>query len=94
MNLFRRIDGLDPQAVLDAAATAPDDVAAQGLAADIEMLSGEAAKAYARLVDLVRRTAGAERDAARAHLISLFTIAGPDNPAVAAARRALASALY
>ena len=72
----------------------PDDVAAQSLAADIEMLSGEAEKAYARLVDLVRRTSGAERDAARAHLISLFTIAGPDDPAVAAARRALASALF
>ncbi len=67
---------------------------AQGLAADVEVLAGTADRAYARLVDLVRRTSGAERDAARAHLISLFTVAGPDDPAVVTARRALASALY
>ena len=43
---------------------------------------------------LVRRTAGEDRDAVRQHLVSLFTIAGPDDPAVASARRALASALF
>jgi len=58
------------------------------------MLSGQAENAYERLVDLVRRTAGAEREAARQHLVSLFTVAGPDDPAVAAARRQLASALF
>jgi len=30
----------------------------------------------------------------RKHLVSLFTVAEPDDPAVSAARRALASALY
>ena len=64
------------------------------LAADVEVLSGQAEQAYARLVDLVRRTSGDEREAARKHLVSLFTVAGPDDPAVAAARRALASALF
>ena len=80
--------------MLAAADAAPDDLAAQTLAADIEVLSGDAEKAYARLVDLVRRTFGAERDAVRTHLVSLFTVAGPDDPVVAAARRALASALF
>jgi putative thioredoxin len=92
--LVRRVDGVDPQQVLDAAEQAPDDVAAQRLAADVEMLAGLAERAYARLVELVRRTAGPDRDAVRQHLVSLFTIAGPDDPAVAAARRALASALF
>ena len=92
--LVRRVQDVDPANVLARAAAAPDDVAAQGLAADVEILSGEAERAYARLVELVRRTSGAERDAARTHLISLFTVAGPDDPAVAAARRALASALF
>jgi putative thioredoxin len=92
--LLRRVQGVDPQAAVEAAAEAPDDVPAQTLAADVEVLSGAADRAYARLVDLVRRTSGAERDAARAHLISLFTVAGPDDPAVATARRALASALF
>jgi putative thioredoxin len=92
--LYRRVTGADPAAVLAKAAAAPDDVAAQQLAADVEVLSGEAEQAYARLVDLVRRTSGDERDGVRKHLLSLFNVAGPDDPAVAAARRALASALF
>ena len=92
--LARRVSGADPAVVLAAAQTAPDDVAAQLLAADIEVLSGQAEQAYARLVDLVRRTAGDDREAARQHLVSLFTIAGPDDPAVAGARRALSRALF
>ncbi len=94
VELLRRVEDVDPEAALAAAAAAPDDVDVQRLAADVEVYMGEAAVGYARLVDLVRRTAGAERDAARTHLISLFAVAGPDDPAVAAARRALASALY
>ncbi len=94
VGLFRRVDGRNAAEVLAAADTAPDDLAAQTLAADIEVISGDADKAYARLVDLVRRTFGDERNAVRAHLVSLFTIAGPDDPVVAAARRALASALF
>jgi len=92
--LLRRVQGKDPSAVLVAAGKAPDDVAAQTLAADVEILSGQAEQAYKRLVDLVRRTSGAEREAARQHLVSLFTVAGPDDPAVSAARRQLASALF
>lgn len=94
VGLFRRVGGADPAAALTAAERAPDDVEAQLLAADVEMLSGQAEAAYARLVGLVRRTAGDDREKARQHLVSLFTIAGPDDPAVAKARRALASALF
>jgi len=94
VGLMRRVEGVDPRQVLAAAAKAPDDVAAQTLAADVEVLSGQAEAAYKRLVDLVRRTTGDDRDAARKHLVSLFTVAGPDDPAVATARRALASALF
>jgi putative thioredoxin len=94
VGLMRRVQGIDPQQTLAAAAKAPDDVAAQTLAADVEILSGRAEAAYKRLVDLVRRTGGDDREAARKHLVSLFTVAGPDDPAVAAARRALASALF
>ncbi|MEN3612791.1 tetratricopeptide repeat protein [Plantactinospora sp. ZYX-F-223] len=92
--LARRVSGADPAAALAAAEASPDDVPAQLLAADIEVLSGQAEQAYARLVDLVRRTAGDDREAARQHLVSLFTIAGPDDPAVASARRALSRALF
>jgi putative thioredoxin len=94
VGLLRRVQGVNPAQVIAAASAAPDDVAAQTLAADVEVLSGQAGTAYQRLVDLVRRTSGAEREAVRQHLISLFTVAGPDDPDVAGARRALASALF
>ncbi len=58
------------------------------------MLSGQADQAYQRLVGLVRRTGGDDREKVRQHLVGLFAIAGPDDPAVASARRALASALF
>jgi putative thioredoxin len=92
--LHRRTAGVDPSEALAKAQAAPDDVEAQLLAADVEVLSGRAEQAYDRLVNLVRRTAGDERERARAHLVELFTMAGPDDPAVATARRALASALF
>ena len=94
VELYRRVIGADPAEVLAKAAAQPDDVAAQELAADIEVLSGQAPEAYSRLVSLVKRTRGEERDAVRKHLLSLFDVAGPDDPAVASARRALASALF
>jgi len=94
IGLYRRLQGVDPAQALAAADRAPDDLAAQSLAADVEMLSGEAERAYGRLVELIKRFSGADREAIRKHLVSLFTIAGPDDPAVATARKALASALF
>ena len=94
VGLLRRVQGADPARALAVAQAQPDDVEAQILAADVEVLSGQAEAAYRRLVELVRRTSGAERESVRQHLVSLFTIAGPDDPAVVAARRALASALF
>jgi putative thioredoxin len=94
VELYRRVSGVDPAEVLAKAAADPDDLAAQRLAADVEILSGLAPEAYQRLVGLVRRTSGDERDEVRKHLLSLFTVAGPDDPAVATARRALANALF
>ncbi|MPZ28223.1 MAG: tetratricopeptide repeat protein [Micromonosporaceae bacterium] len=92
--LARRADGVDPAAALAAARSAPDDLAGQLLAADVEVLTGQAERAYQRLVELVRRSAPDDRKRVREHLVSLFAVAGPDDPAVAAARRALASALF
>lgn len=94
VGLLRRTAGTDPQAAIAAADAAPEDVAAQNLAADWEVRNGQAERAYARLVDVVRRTSGEDRERARQHLVSLFTLAGPDDPAVASARRALANALF
>ncbi|KXK62399.1 co-chaperone YbbN [Micromonospora rosaria] len=94
VGLARRVAGANPATALAAAEAAPDDVDAQLLAADVEVLSGLAESAYARLVAVVRRTSGEDREKVRQHLVSLFSVAGPDDPAVASARRALASALF
>jgi putative thioredoxin len=94
VQLYRRIQGVDAAAAMAKAEADLDDVAAQQLAADIEVLSGQAPEAYQRLVDLVKRTSGDERDEVRKRLLSLFTVAGPDDPAVSDARRALARALF
>ncbi|WP_067507726.1 tetratricopeptide repeat protein [Actinoplanes sp. TFC3] len=94
VELYRRVTGADASTVMAAAAANPDDVENNRLAADIEVLSGQAPEAYDRLISLIKRTTGDDRDAVRKHLLSLFTVAGPDDPAVATARRALARALF
>ena len=94
VELYRRVAGVDAEQALAKAAADPDDLAAQQLAADIEVLSGQAPEAYERLVAAVKRSSGEERDSVRKHLLSLFNVAGPDDPAVASARRALARALF
>ena len=92
VELFRRTEGKDAD-VVRAAASNPADVQAQCAAADFDAQDGAWADAFARLIECVRSTSGDDRNAARAHLISLFALAGGD-PAVAPARTALASALF
>lgn len=94
VGLLRRTDGADPAAAIAAADAAPTDIAAQTLAADLEILSGDAENAYARLIGLVSRSTGPDREAARKHLVELFAIAAPDDPAVAKARRQLMTVLF
>jgi putative thioredoxin len=92
--VLQRTQGVDLQAARAAAATAPDDVDAQTLVADLDMLGGHVEDAFARLVELVRRTSDKERDRARDHLLGLFAAVGNDDPRVLDGRRALASALF
>ena len=72
----------------------PDDVAAQTLVADLDLLGGQVDDAFDRLVDVVRRTAGDERNQAREHLLGLFAAVGNDDPRVLKGRQNLASALF
>ncbi|MBZ5734225.1 tetratricopeptide repeat protein [Nocardioides sp. TRM66260-LWL] len=84
----------DPAAARAAADAAPDDVDAQILAADLDLLDGRVDEAFGRLVELVRRTADADRTRAREHLVSLFAAVGNDDPRVLRGRQSLASALF
>ncbi len=92
--VLQRTDGVDLTASRAAAAERPEDVDAQTLVADLDLLGGHVDDAFNRLIDLVRRTAGSERDAARTHLVGLFAAVGNEDPRVQRARRDLASALF
>ena len=92
--LLKRTEGVDLAEARSAAAENPDDVDAQTLVADLDLLGGHVDDAFARLIGLVRRTTDKERDAARTHLIGLFGAVGNDDPRVIRARRDLASALF
>ncbi len=94
VELMRRVQDVDARQALADAQARPQDGTAQALAADLEVMGGRAEEAYQRLVDTVRRTTGEDRDKVRRHLLALFEVAGPDDPAVAQARRDLASALF
>jgi len=93
-SLLQRALSLEPTAVLAAAAASPDDVSAQTAAADVEVLSEQIQPAIDRLVAFVRRSAGNDRDTARAHLLELFSVLDPEDDRIVTGRRALANALY
>jgi putative thioredoxin len=93
-SLLLRTDGAEPEAARAAADASPDDVPAQTLVADLDLLGGDVDAAFDRLVELVRRTAGDDRNLAREHLLGLFAAVGNDDPRVLKGRQALASALF
>ena len=92
--VLQRTQGADLQTARAAAADAPDDVDAQTLVADLDLLGGHVEDAFNRLVALVARTSDADRTKARDHLLGLFAAVGNDDERVLAGRRNLASALF
>jgi len=93
-NVLKRTQGVDLNTARTAAADRPDDVEAQAMVADLDLLGGHVEDAFGRLIELVRRASGDDRDAARTHLIGLFAAVGNGDPRVQRARRDLASALF
>ncbi|MGY0018752.1 tetratricopeptide repeat protein [Streptomyces sp. cg35] len=92
--LLQRVQDLDPQQVRKDAAEKPGDVAAQIAAADLDLVGGHVEDAFGRLVDVVARSAGDERNTARVRLLELFEVVGSDDPRVTTARTALARVLF
>ncbi len=93
VRFLERAERADPSSIARADA-APDDLDAQLAAADAEVALDRAEQAFARLVAVVGRTSGPERDRAREHLVGLFELFPGDDARVATARRALARALF
>ncbi len=86
--------GDDPEFTFAQAAADPDDLAANLVAADLEVASGNLTGGFARLVELVRRTSGAQRESVRQRLLELFQAVGQTQPEVLTARRDLMTALF
>jgi putative thioredoxin len=94
VQLLARTQGVDERAVRAAAAERPDDVDVQCQVADLDLVGGHAEDAFNRLIELVRRLPGDERDRARTHLVELFDLVGTQDERVMKARTALANALF
>jgi putative thioredoxin len=94
VNLMRRVSSADPVTVSREAAAHPDDVAAQLLVADFEMAGGDAEKAFDRILAVIKRTSGADRNTARLHLLDLFEVLSPEDERLKKARTQLTLLLF
>jgi putative thioredoxin len=94
VGIMQRVQGIDAVAALEAATNDSDDANARLVAADVLVLSGRAQDAFDLLIEGVRRASGDDRTVLRDRLLELFAVVGPDDPAVAPARLALANALF
>ena len=94
VELLQRTEGADEAAIRRRAADNPDDVEAQSAAADLDVVTGRVDDAIERLLAVVRRTSGDDRDLARQRLVAIFELLDPEDPRLAAGRRALANALF
>ncbi|MGW3470583.1 tetratricopeptide repeat protein [Saccharopolyspora sp. NPDC000995] len=88
-----RAEQADPAAI-ERADAAPEDIDTQLAAADAEVAVGRVPEGFDRLIRAIKRTSGDDRDRIRRHLIEMFEVFPESDDRVAAARRALASALF
>ena len=94
VNLMRRVSSYDPPTVSREAAAHPDDIDAQLRMADLQMASGDAEEAFDRVLGVIKRTSGEERNTARLHLLDLFEILPPNDDRVKKARTQLTLLLF
>ncbi|MDR2378850.1 MAG: tetratricopeptide repeat protein [Bifidobacteriaceae bacterium] len=71
-----------------------DGVEAVMDAADADVAAGRFAVGFSRLLEAIRTAAPEDVDRLRLRLLDLFAVAGPDEPAVAQARRRLTGLLF
>jgi len=92
--LLARTASLDPGAAIASGNASGATLDARLTAADVEVVLGTPEEAFARLIEAVKTTAGADRDTVRTRLLELFEIVGPNDPRVLKARRNLMAALF
>jgi putative thioredoxin len=94
VSLLQRVDGITPDEVRAAAASAPDDLDAQLAVADLDVSTGHVDDAFDRLLDLFPMLDAAGKNTVRTRILQYFEIVGTDDPRVIAARRRLTGLLY
>ena len=94
VDLIRRVNTYDQAKVRRDAEDHPDDPEAQGRVADIDVATGQVEAGFERLLGMVRRTSGEERNQARLHLLRLFEAFPPRDSRVTKARATLSSLLF
>ncbi|MDP9800494.1 putative thioredoxin [Arcanobacterium wilhelmae] len=88
------VDPAQAQAMMEKIAAAPmDDVETQLTGADIEFASRPDI-ALGRLIEAVKATSGEDRERVRTRILEFFDLLGQQSEIVAAARKALAAALF
>lgn len=94
VQLMQRTRDTDLDQARAAAADDPTNIDAQFLVADLDISGGHVDDAFARMLQLIRTTAGDDREKVRVRLLELFEVVGSTDPRVTKARAALTRALF
>lgn len=91
--LLARTADVDPECIEKADAD-PQDIGSAFVAADVELATGQAGKAFDRLLGLIKTNYGDDREKIRVRLLELFETLPPNNEDLKKARRELSLALF
>ncbi|QAY68726.1 tetratricopeptide repeat protein [Xylanimonas protaetiae] len=94
VRLLQRTHDADLPATRKAAADAPAAVDAQLAVADLDVLGGNVADAFDRLLELLPAADADTKEKLRVRLVEYFEVVGPTDPRVLKARQRLALYLY
>jgi putative thioredoxin len=94
VSLLARLKGKTLDEIRSGAASAPDDLNAQLLVADLDLSGGHIEDAFDRLLGLFPAQDAAGRNAIRERVIDLFEVIGAEAPQVAPTRSRLTALLY
>ena len=94
VSLLARLQGKTIDQIRNGAASAPDDLDAQLLVADLDLSGGHIEDAFDRLLSLFPAQPAPGRNTIRERILELFEVIGKDDPRVAPTRSRLTALLY
>lgn len=94
VSLLARLQGRTVAEIRAAAASAPDDLDAQLLVADLDLSGGHIEDAFDRLLTLFPSQDAAGRNTIRERVLELFEVVGTEDPRVPPTRARLTALLY